>query len=86
MTGPYHYKRAEEMLVQIEAANAVHDRTVTALAIQAQAHAILAFAAAPRSTPAACRGTSGTTWQDARARIWSDRTLGPTAVHRVYGV
>ena len=84
MTGPYHQKRAREMLAQIEAANAVHDRTETALATQA--HAILALAAAPRSTPAACRGTSGTTWQDARARIPNDRAPGPAAAHRVYGI
>jgi hypothetical protein len=46
MTGPYHYKRAEEILTQIEAADAVPDGTATALAIQAQAHALLALAAA----------------------------------------
>jgi hypothetical protein len=46
MTGPYHYKRAEEILAEIEATNAVSNETEAALAIQAQAHAILALAAA----------------------------------------
>ena len=45
MTGPYHYKRAEEILAEIEAANAAPDQTEAALAIRAQAHAILALAA-----------------------------------------
>ena len=35
MTGPYHCKRAEEILAQIEAANAVPGGTETALAIRA---------------------------------------------------
>ena len=46
LTGPYHFKRAEEILAEIEAANAVSNETETALAIQAQAHAVLALAAA----------------------------------------
>jgi hypothetical protein len=46
MTGPYHYKRAEEILAEVEAADAVADGTETALAIRAQAHALLALAAA----------------------------------------
>ncbi len=46
MTGPCHYKRAEEILAEIEAKNAVSDETEAALAIRAQAHAILALAAA----------------------------------------
>jgi hypothetical protein len=44
MTGPYHYSRAEEILAEIEATNALW--TETALAIRAQAHATLALAAA----------------------------------------
>jgi hypothetical protein len=44
MTGPYHYKRAEEILAEIGAAEAVPDGTETALAIRAQAHALLALA------------------------------------------
>jgi hypothetical protein len=51
MTGPYHYKRAEEILAEIQAANAVANETDTALAIQAQAHAILALAAATAVDP-----------------------------------
>jgi hypothetical protein len=31
MTGPYHYKRAEEILAEIEATNSVPNRTETAL-------------------------------------------------------
>jgi hypothetical protein len=51
MTGPHHYKRAEEILAEIEAANAVSNETETALAIRAQAHAILALAAATAIDP-----------------------------------
>ena len=51
MTGPYHYKKAEEILAEIEATNAVPDEADTALAIQAQAHAIVALAAATAIDP-----------------------------------
>jgi hypothetical protein len=34
MTGPYHYKRAEEILAEIQATNAVSNEADTALAIQ----------------------------------------------------
>ena len=37
MTGPYHYKRAEEIFAEIQATNASSDETQTALAMQAQA-------------------------------------------------
>ena len=75
MTGPYHYKRAEEILAEIEAANAVSNETETALAIRAQAHAILALAAATAIDPAACRGTSGTTSRGIATRAPSDRAI-----------
>jgi hypothetical protein len=55
MTGPYHCKRAEEILAEIEATNAVSNETDTALAIQAQAHAILALAAATAIDPSCQR-------------------------------
>jgi hypothetical protein len=55
MTGPYHYKRAEETLAEIEATNAVSNEADTALAIQAQAHAILAVAAATAIDPSCQR-------------------------------
>ena len=55
MTGPYHYKRAEEILAEIEAANAVSNEKDTALALQAQAHAILALAAATAIDPSGQR-------------------------------
>jgi hypothetical protein len=51
MTGPYHYKRAEDILAEIEAANAGSNGTETALAIRAQAHALLALAAATAIDP-----------------------------------
>ena len=51
MTGPYHYKRAEAILAEIEAVNAVSNEAETALAIHAQAHAILALAAATAIDP-----------------------------------
>ena len=60
MTGPYHYKNAEENLAEIEATNAVSNETDTALAIQAQAHAILALAAAT----AIDRGCQRHEWHD----------------------
>ena len=40
MTGPYHYSRAEEILAEIEATNALSNEAETALAIRTQAHAI----------------------------------------------
>jgi hypothetical protein len=61
MTGPYHYKRAEEILAEIEAANAVSNDTGTALAIQAQAHALLALAAATAIDPG---GVQRHEWHD----------------------
>jgi hypothetical protein len=79
MTGPYHYKRAEEILAEVEAADAVPDGTGTVLAIRAQAHALLALAAATAIDPAACRGTSGTTSQGIPARAPSDRAIRPAA-------
>jgi hypothetical protein len=51
MTGPYHYKKAEEILAEVEARDAVPDGTETALAIRAQAHALLALAAATAIDP-----------------------------------
>jgi hypothetical protein len=60
MTGPYHYKRAEEILAEIEATNAVSKEAGTALAIQAQAHAVLALAAATAIDP----GCQRHEWQD----------------------
>jgi hypothetical protein len=35
MTGPYHYKRAEEILAEIDTTNALSNETETALAIRA---------------------------------------------------
>ena len=51
MTGPYHYKRAEEILAEAEAADAVPDGTGTVLAIRAQAQALVALAAATAIDP-----------------------------------
>jgi hypothetical protein len=60
MTGPYHYKRAEEILAEIEATEAVSNETDTVFAIQAQAHAILALAAAT-AIDLSCQGHE---WHD----------------------
>jgi hypothetical protein len=51
MTGAYHYRRADEILAEIEAENALSIQTETTLAIQAQAHATLALAAATAIDP-----------------------------------
>jgi hypothetical protein len=51
MTGPFHHKKTEEILAEIQAANAASKQTDTALAIQAHAHAILAPAAATAIDP-----------------------------------
>ena len=51
MTGPYHYSKAEQILAEIEAADALPSQTETALAIRAQAHATLALAAATAIDP-----------------------------------
>jgi hypothetical protein len=80
MTGPYHYKRAEEILAEIEAANAVSNATETALASQAQAHAILALAAATAIDP----GCQRHEWHDVAGVGYTeprDRTIGPAAAH-----
>ena len=61
MTGPYHYKRAEEILAELEAADAVPGRTGTALAIRAQAHALLALAAVTAIDPG---GLQRHEWRD----------------------
>jgi hypothetical protein len=61
MTGPYHYKKAEEILAEIEAADAAPDATETALAIRAQAHALLALAAATAIDPG---GVQRHEWHD----------------------
>jgi hypothetical protein len=68
MTGPYHYKRAEEMLAEIEAAHAVPNETETALAICAQAHAILALAAATAIDP----GWQRHDWHDVAGATYAD--------------
>ena len=44
MTGAYHYSRAEGILAETEATNALSNETETTLAIRAQAHATLALA------------------------------------------
>jgi hypothetical protein len=61
MTGPYHYKRAGEILAEVEAADAVPDGTGTVLAIRAQAHALLALAAASAIDPG---GLQRQEWHD----------------------
>jgi hypothetical protein len=55
MTGPHHYKRAEEILAEFQATTGLPNEADTALAIQAQAHAILALAAATAIDPSGQR-------------------------------
>ena len=68
MTGPYHYKRAEEILAEIQAANAVSDEAEAALAMQAQAHAILALAGATAIDP----GCQRHEWHDVAGVRYTD--------------
>jgi hypothetical protein len=68
MTGPYHYSRAEEILAEIEAANALPNETETALAIRAQAHATLALAASTAIGPDRQREE----WRDVAGRRNAD--------------
>jgi hypothetical protein len=68
VTAPYHYKRAEEILAEIEAANAASNETQTARAIQAQAHAILALAAATAIDP----GCQRHEWHDVAGVRYTD--------------
>jgi hypothetical protein len=68
MTGPYHYNRAEEILAEIQAANAASKQTDTVLAIQAHAHAILALAAATAIDP----GWQRHEWHDVAGVRYAD--------------
>jgi hypothetical protein len=68
MTGPYHYRRAEEILAEIEAPNALSNETETALAVRAQAHATLALAAATAIDPDRQREE----WCDVAASRYAD--------------
>ena len=68
MTGPYHYKRAEEILAEIKAADAVPDGAETGLAIQAQAHALLALAAATAIDPG---GVQRHEWHDVAGHTYA---------------
>ena len=51
MTGPYHYSKAEEILAEIERTPAQSEETRASLALRAQAHAMLALAAATAVDP-----------------------------------
>jgi hypothetical protein len=68
MTGPYHYKRAEEILAEIEAADVVPDGTKTTLAIRARAHALLALAAATAIDPG---GLQRHEWHDVAGHTYA---------------
>ena len=68
MTGPCHYKRAEEILAEVEAADAVPDGTGTVLAIRAQAHALLALAAATAIDPG---GLQRHEWHDVAGHTYA---------------
>ena len=45
-SGPHHFRKAEELLLEIEATPSISNATETSLAIRAVAHAVLAEAAA----------------------------------------
>jgi hypothetical protein len=78
MTGPYHYRKADEILTQIEAANALSIQAEATLAIRAQAHATLALAPLPRSIRTGS-GKNGATSQESGTRTPNDaRTATPT--------
>jgi hypothetical protein len=68
MTGPYHYKGAEEILAEIEAADAVPDGTEAAPAIRAQAHALLALAAVTAIEPG---GLQKQEWHDVAGHTYA---------------
>ena len=68
MTGPYHYKRAEEILAEVEAADAVPGGTGTALAIRAQAYALVVLAAATAIDPG---GLQRHEWHDVAGHTYA---------------
>jgi hypothetical protein len=68
MTGPYHYRRADEILAQIEAANALSSQAETTLAIQGQVYATLALAAATAIDPDRQREE----WRDVAGARYTD--------------
>jgi hypothetical protein len=76
MTGPYHYRKAEDLLAEIEAENALSAEAETALALRAQAHAALALAAATAVDPDGS-GQSGATSQESGTRIPSGMATCP---------
>lgn len=80
--GPYHYSKAEEILAEIEATNALSSETGTALALRARAYATLALAAATAINPDRS-GKDGVTSQESDARIPSIGGTGQ-AFHRAW--
>jgi len=68
MTGPYHFRRAEEILAEIDATPALSSETETALAIRAQPHATLALAAATAIDPDRQREQ----WRDVAGAQYAD--------------
>jgi hypothetical protein len=69
MTGRYHYKKAEEMLAEIGAADAAPGGAETALAVRAQARALLALAAATAIDPG---GWQRHEWHDVAGPSYAD--------------
>jgi hypothetical protein len=69
MTGPYHYKKAEEMLAEIGAADAAPGGAETTLAVRAQARALLALAAATAIDPG---GWQRHEWHDVAGPSYAD--------------
>lgn len=61
LSGPEHYRKADNLLAEIEATPALSNPTETSLAIRAVAHAVLAAAAA---TALATSGLDVRAWHE----------------------
>jgi hypothetical protein len=61
LSGPEHYRKADELLAEIEATPALSNPTETSLAVRAVAHAVLAAAAA---TALATSQPDGRAWHE----------------------
>ncbi len=60
-SGPYHFRKAEDLLAEIEATPSISNPTETSLAIRAVAHTVLAAAAA---SALARSGPDGHAWRE----------------------
>jgi len=60
-SGPHHFRKAEELLIEIENTPSISNPTETSLAIRAVAHAVLAAAAASALDKS---GPDGHAWRE----------------------